>query len=96
MNEYTDYVEYRIIGKNNRPVTLDNVREVMESIDTILPQTDANEMGLRKTFGKNGEAIHVYCGFTGPTILLPREHEESIKERLEVLAGLKFKDIKCQ
>jgi hypothetical protein len=88
--------EYRMIGENNRPVTLDNIKEVMESIGTIFPQTDASERGLRRTYGRNGESFHVYSGYTGPTIILPREHEESIKERLEVLAGLKFKDIKCQ
>jgi hypothetical protein len=89
-------IEYKMIGENNRPVTLDNIREVMDSIGTIFPQTDANERGLRKTYGKNGEAFHVYCGYSKPTILLPKEHEESIKERLEVLIGLKFEEVKCQ
>jgi hypothetical protein len=89
-------IEYKMIGKDHRLVTLDNIQEVMNSIGNIFPQTDANESGLRKTYGINGESFHVYCGCMGPTIILPREHEESIKERLEVLAGLKFKDIKCQ
>lgn len=88
--------EYRMIGENNRPVTLDNIRDIMNSIGTIFPQTDANEMGLRKTYGRNGESFHVYCGYSKPTILLPKEHEESIKERLEVLIGLKFEEVKCQ
>jgi hypothetical protein len=89
-------IEYRMIGENNLPVTLDNIRDVMNSIATIFPQTDANEMGLRKTYGKNGEAFHIYCGYNKPTILFPKEYEESIKERLEVLIGLKFEEVKCQ
>jgi hypothetical protein len=91
-------IEYDLIGKDNRPVTLDNIGEVSKSIENIFPKTDEikNSEWTRKTFGINGEAFHVYAKYQGSRIILPKKYEESIKERLGVLAELKFGIIKCQ
>lgn len=84
-----------MIGKDNLPVTFRNIEKVTKSIEKIFPETDASEIkGLRKTYGTNWESFYIINGYLGPTIVFPfSEHEESIKERLEVLAELKFMSI---
>jgi len=88
-------IEYKLIGKNNRPVTLDNYKETSKSIESIFPETDINKMGagLRKTYGVNGESFHVYYGYKKTRIFLPQKERESIKERLEVIAELRLEEI---
>ncbi|MEK6833628.1 MAG: hypothetical protein AABY32_06300 [Nanoarchaeota archaeon] len=91
-------IEYKLIGKNNRPVTIYNLEETNKSIGDIFPEIDTNKMsaGIRKTHGTNGEIFHIYYGERGSRIFLPREYEELIRERLEIIAELKFGEIKCQ
>jgi hypothetical protein len=90
-------IEYILIGKNNRSVTIYNFEETNKSIETMFPQTETNKTrgGLRRTYGKNGEEFYVYYGENGSKIFLPND-EESIKEKLEVVAELKFEIVKCQ
>jgi hypothetical protein len=89
--------EYKIIEKDNHPVTNYNFKEIVQSIEDIFLKSDESEpKGLRVSFGRNGEEFHACRGYNGPRILLPEKYEESIKDRLEVIAGLKFGKIKCQ
>jgi hypothetical protein len=91
-------IEYKLFGENNRPVTIDNFEEANKSIESIFPITDTGKVGiaLRKNYGINGEAFYVYYGERGSRIILPRKYEESIKERLEVIAKLRLEKLKCQ
>jgi hypothetical protein len=89
-------IEYKLIGKNNRLVTLDNMKETNESIGNIFPEIDSNKMRdeLRKTYGINGETFYVYYRDRDSRIILQKKYEDSIKERLEVLVELKFMSLK--
>lgn len=88
-------IEYKLLGKDNLPVTLDQIREVSGSIEELFPETDKNNLGgkFRKTYGVNGETFHIYYGARDTRVFLPLKYQESIKEKLEVVAELKFKEI---
>lgn len=89
-------IEYKLIGRDNRPITINNLIETSKLIERMFTETDTNKLGagLRKTYGVNEGAFYIYYRDKDTKILLPQEHEESIKERLEVVAELKFGEVK--
>jgi hypothetical protein len=91
-------IEYKLFDKNSRPIKLDDIRGINKSINDIFPENDTHKMSstIRKTYGINGEAFHVYYGDRGTSIILPSRYEESIKEKLEFIAELKLEKTKCQ
>lgn len=87
-------IQYKLVGMDNSSINRDKIREITASIGSAFPETDTSDIrGLRKTYGRNGESFHLYCGYMGPRIFLPKEHEEEIKGKLENITKLKFEKI---
>lgn len=84
-------IEYKLIGKDDKPVTLDKLNEVNSSIGKFFQETETNKMlgAIRKTYGVNGNAFHVYYKEKFSDIVLPKKYEEPIKKILSVKGGLK-------
>jgi hypothetical protein len=93
-------IEYKLIGKNNRPVTIDNYEDMSKIITDTFPkmplEINKGYGFIRETRGVNGDAFSIYYRNRDTRVFIPSKDEDSIKERLEVLIGLKVKDIKCR
>jgi hypothetical protein len=93
-------IEYQLYNKDYSPINRDNYEDISKVLTNLLPgmplEINKTERFIRETRGRNGEAVHIYYRDRDIRILIPEKDEESIKERLEVLAELKFERTKCQ
>ncbi|MGY4884938.1 MAG: hypothetical protein ACP5NZ_05155 [Nanobdellota archaeon] len=93
-------IEYKLLGKNNKPLSIEEFKEVGNSINSIIPQAEESHSKylLRKTYGTNGETIHLIYGYNGPRIILPEtKYGETIKKRVKSINDkLKFERVQCQ
>lgn len=93
-------IEYKLLGGNNKLISIDEFKEVGNSINSIIPQTEEShsEYLLRRTYGTNGETIHLIYGYNGPRIILPEtKYGETIKKRVKnVNDNLRFERVQCQ
>jgi hypothetical protein len=85
-------IEYKLLGKNDSPITIDNFEEVSETIKSAFPEmaveTRDMERSKRLTVGYNGNTFHAYCGIKGSQIFIPKQYNSLIKSKLES-TGLK-------
>lgn len=92
--------EYKLIGKNNRPVTREDYPETSKTLTSIFPkmplEINKRYRFIRETRGVNWKAFSTYYRDIDTRIFIPSKDEDSIKERLEVIAGLRLEEIKCQ
>jgi hypothetical protein len=88
-------IEYKLMGKNNSPITAENYRDISILIKNAFPEKSEipkNDMGerIRETYGINGSAFSIYYRNKGAKIVIPKAYENSIKEKLESIG------LKCQ
>ena len=92
--------EYKLIGKNNRPVTLDNYEDMSKIMTDTFPkmklEINKGYGFIRETRGVDRDAFSTYYRNRDTRIFIPSKDEESIKEMLEVLAECKFEEVKCR
>jgi len=85
-------IEYKLLGKNNSPITCDNTKYVGALIKSVFPRknVETNNMGeiIRQTYGKNGSAFHIYYRYKESRILIPKKVNSRIKNKLESTAEL--------
>ena len=85
-------IEYKLLGKNDSPITINNFDEVSAAIKNVFPgmpvETRDMERSKRLTVGYNGHTFHTYCGLKGSQIFIPKQYDSSIKNTLES-TGLK-------
>ncbi len=91
-------IEYRLLNKNNSPVTLDNLNEIGGTIGSVFPEKEKERAGskIRETYGVNGHTFHIYFGYGSTNIYLPEKYEKDIKKTLKDLVQLKFEKVQCQ
>jgi hypothetical protein len=94
------YIEYRLLGKNNLPVNLEEFKNINESIKAVFNETDATRLrdGMRTSFGVNGEQFYLIYGYKGPSLIIPNtNYGEKVKKTVKDLDDeLKFERIQCQ
>jgi hypothetical protein len=86
-------IEYKLFKEDNSPITFENVNYVNNLVVNAFPGTtiDTNRMGeekIRKTYGVNGSAFHIYYRYNNAEIFIPEKYNSSIKNKLES-TGLK-------
>ncbi len=83
-------IEYSLMDKNNKPVTLDELREVDKAVGALFQEKETHDMSrtVRKTYGVNGQSFHIYYNEKASKIFLPKKYEEPIKNMLMDKGGL--------
>lgn len=93
------YIEYKVLGKNNLPVTFEDFKEINESVKSVFNETDTAHFKdtLRTTFGINGEQFHLIYGYMGPSLIIPNtNYGEKVKKTIKNLDDkLEFRRIQC-
>jgi hypothetical protein len=93
-------IEYKLLGKNNLPVTFEDFKNINESVKAVFNETDTTHLkdGLRTTFGVNDEQFHLIYGYMGPSLIIPNtNYGEKIKKTIKNLDNnLRFRKIQCQ
>lgn len=94
------YIECKLLGKNNLPVTLDEFKNINESVKALFNETDTSYLrgGLRTSFGVNGEQFYLIYGYMGPRLIIPNtNYGEKVKKTIKDLDDkLKFERVQCQ
>ncbi len=84
-------IEYNLTRADNSSINLDNLEDINKLIISVFPETnvETNNMSaiVRKTYGINGNAFHVYYRNKDTRIFIPKENI-LIKNKIES-TGLK-------
>jgi hypothetical protein len=85
-------IEFKLLNKNNSPVTLDNMGGVSAAIGCIYSEQERERVGskIRETYEINGHKLHIYYGEKSTDICIPLKYEKEIKDTLKCIAQLKF------
>jgi hypothetical protein len=87
-------IEYRLLNRDNSPVTLYNIGGISAAIGCMFPETDRQKVGdkNRTTHEVNGDGylFNIYCGEKSTDIGLPLKYQKEIKKMLKNIAQVKF------
>jgi hypothetical protein len=92
-------IEYKVLGKDNSPITRDNFEDASRIIKDVFPgmPVDKKDMGrtVREKYGSNGNTAIIYYGPKGTEITIQKEHEKEIIRNFELGTNLKLEGRRC-